>query len=53
MLFTYIDLGSQFTTSTLNLAGTLISDLAPYITLVIGVLIVGTIVATLIMALKR
>lgn len=48
MLGTFIDLGTDFATSTLTISGYIISDLAPYIGLVVGVLLVAGILSLLI-----
>ena len=51
MLATFIDLGADFATSTLQVAGYILGDLAPYITLVVGILLAVVAVAVLIRVL--
>jgi len=53
MLGTYINFDTNFATSTLSYAGTLVSDLNPYLTLIIGVLITILIIAVLVRVLHK
>lgn len=50
-MLTLINFGSDFATSTLGIAGNLLSDLSPYITLVLGVLLAMIVLAFIIRAL--
>jgi hypothetical protein len=50
-MLTFITLPNDFASSTLGVAGGLISDLSPYLTLILGVLLTVTIVAVLIRVL--
>jgi len=48
-----ITLGNDFASSTLDISGSLISDLTPYLTLILGVLLTVLIVAVLIKAIHK
>lgn len=52
-MFAYITFPSDFATSTLTIAGSLISDLSPYLSLVLGVLITALAVVVIIRALHK
>jgi len=51
MISTFINLGNDFTSSTLSLAGLVIADLNPYTVLVVGTLLALIVVAVIIRAL--
>lgn len=53
MLGTFITLDNGFATTTLTTGGTIVSDLSPILTVVIGVLLGVTIVALLIGAFHK
>lgn len=48
LAYNYIDLGTDFTTSTMSIAGNLISDLSPYLMILLTVIVVVLIIKTII-----
>ena len=53
MLTGIINLGDSFATSTLGIAGSIVSDLSPYLGLILGVLLAVIVIAFLVKSLIR